>query len=113
MKKIINFQDFLKLDIQVGKIITAKINEKARRPAYIMEIDFGIEHGIKGSSAQICENYAIEELIDTQVVAIMNFPAKRVAGFKSEVLVLAIVCKEHGTVLIRPDRVVKNGEKLA
>lgn len=113
MKEMIDFQDFLKLDIRVGKIVSARLNEKARNPAYILEIDFGAEYGVKGSSAQICENYSIEELVDTQIVAIMNFPPKRVAGFKSEVLVLATVCEEHGTVLVKPDKVVRNGQKLA
>ena len=106
-------EDFLKLDIRSGTIIHAELNTKARLPAYILHIDFGEEIGIKGSSAQITENYDIDDLIGTQVTAVMNFPPRRVAGFKSEVLVLAIVCEENGTVLVRPDQTVANGQKMA
>ncbi|WP_018693016.1 tRNA-binding protein [Algicola sagamiensis] len=106
-------EDFLKLDIRSGTIIHAELNTKARLPAYILHIDFGEEIGIKGSSAQITENYDIDDLIGTQVTAVMNFPPRRVAGFKSEVLVLAIVCEENGTLLVRPDQTVANGQKMA
>lgn len=113
MESYINITDFQKVEVRTGKIISAKINEKARKPSYIMKIDFGPEFGIKGSSAQLTENYTVEDLIDTQIIAVMNFPPMRIAGFKSEVLVLAIVCSDNGTVLVRPDKIVANGEKLA
>ncbi len=105
--------DFLNLDIRVGQIVQAEINSKARKPAYILHIDFGAELGVKGSSAQLCDNYDQEELVGKQILAVVNFPPRRVAGFKSEVLVLAVMCDEKGTVLVIPDKNVKIGEKLA
>ena len=110
---IASFEDFEKLDIRSGEVKTAELNAKARKPAYKMTIDFGESIGIKQSSAQLCDNYKPEDLIGKQITAVTNFPSMRVAGFKSEVLVLAIVCQEHGTILVCPDKTVKNGEKLA
>jgi tRNA-binding protein len=112
MNEIIEFEDFTKVEIASGTIISASINEKAKKPAYILDIDFGEKYGIKRSSAQICKNYSSESLIDTQIIAVMNFKPLRVAGIKSEVLVLAIVCESNGTVLVRPDKKVNNGERL-
>ncbi len=88
---IIDFSDFLKVDIRSGTIIDAQINTKAIKPAYILTIDFG-SFGTKTSSAQITQNYTPEELIGTQILAVLNFAPKKVAGIKSEVLVLATVC---------------------
>jgi len=113
VKGQIDIEDFLKVDIRVGTILNAKINQKARKPAYILEIDFGDEIGTKITSAQITQNYSINELIGRQVCAVVNLPIKRIAGVKSEVLVLAVVCKDNGTVLLQPDRKVTNGEKIA
>ena len=113
VKGQIDIEDFLKVDIRVGTILSAKINQKARKPAYILEIDFGDEIGTKITSAQITQNYSINELIGKQVCAVVNFPIKRIAGVKSEVLVLAVVCKDNGTVLLQPDREVVNGERIA
>lgn len=104
------FDDFLKLDIRVGTIINASVFEKAKKPAYKLEIDFG-EFGIKKSSAQITEVYKIEDLIGKQVLAVVNFPPKQVADFMSEVLVLGTY-SEGGVVLITPDKSVNNGDKL-
>ncbi len=106
------FSDFLKVDIRVGQILAVKDNTKARQAAYILTIDFG-ELGNKISSAQITENYSKEELIGKQIVAIVNFAPKRVAGVKSEVLVLAAVCKTRGTVLLQPNLPVENGSRVA
>jgi len=105
------FDDFVKLDIRVGTIITAKVFEKAKKPAYQLEIDFGEEIGIKKSSAQITELYTLEELINKQILAVVNFPPRQIANFMSEVLVLGTYSKE-GVVLITPDRPVCNGDKL-
>ncbi|MCC8367766.1 tRNA-binding protein [Xenorhabdus sp. PB61.4] len=103
---------FMALDIRVGKIIKAEKNEKAIKPAYKLYIDFGSEIGEKHSSAQLCQNYTEEQLIGRQVLAVINFPARKVAGFKSEVLVLAAVCDNEGTVLIQPDKNVTLGTRM-
>ena len=106
-----SFDDFLKLDIRVGTIVSAKNFEKARKPAYQLEVDMGQELGIKRSSAQITDHYRPEELIGRQVLAVVNFPPRQIANFFSEILVLGTY-SEGGVVLIRPDRPVKNGDKL-
>ncbi|CDL83757.1 tRNA-binding protein [Xenorhabdus szentirmaii] len=105
-------ENFMSLDIRVGKIIKAEKNEKAIKPAYKLYIDFGGDIGEKQSSAQICQNYTEAQLIGKQILAIINFPPRRVAGFKSEVLVLAAVCNEQGTVLIQPERSVDLGTRM-
>ena len=111
-KSEIPFSDFLKVDIRVGQIIEVQDNIKARQPAYILTIDFG-ELGNKISSAQITENYSKEELIGKQIVAVVNFTTKKVAGVKSEVLVLGAVCQNCGLVLVQPTLDVENGSPIA
>ncbi|MGM9587255.1 MAG: tRNA-binding protein [Candidatus Limivicinus sp.] len=106
-----NFDDFLKLDIRVGTIVSAKNFEKARKPAYQLEVDMGEALGIKRSSAQITDHYSPEELVGKQVLAVVNFPPRQIANFFSEILVLGTY-SEGGVVLIRPDKPVKNGDKL-
>lgn len=108
---MVTIDDFLKLDIRVGTIVNAKIFEKAKKPAYQLEIDFGTKLGIKKSSAQITKQYTIEDLIGKQVLAVTNFPPRQIANFMSEVLVLGTY-SENGVVLITPDKKVKNGDKL-
>lgn len=105
------FDDFIKLDIRVGTIINACNFEKAKKPAYKLEIDFGKEIGIKKSSAQITDLYQKSELVGKQILAVVNFPKKQVADFMSEVLVLGVYSKD-GVVLIEPNKHVNNGEKL-
>lgn len=105
------FDDFMKLDIRVGTIVSAKVFEKARRPAYQLEVDLGEEIGIKKSSAQITDHYQPEELVGKQVMAVVNFPPRQIANFMSEILVLGTY-SEGGVVLIGPERKVKNGDKL-
>ncbi len=78
----IDFADFLRVDIRSGTIIEATVNTKAQVPAYILKIDFG-ELGIRTSSAQLTKNYQVEELIGLQIIAVVNFPVKRIAGIKS------------------------------
>lgn len=106
-----SIEDFMKLDIRVGTIIKAENFEKAKKPAYQLEIDFGEEIGIKKSSAQITQVYTKENLIGKQILAVVNFPPRQVANFMSEVLVLGTYSKD-GVVLISPDKKVENGDKL-
>jgi len=108
---IISYEDFTKVNICAGTIIAAALNPKAKKPSYMLQIDFG-KLGIKTSSAQITENYTPEKLIGQQIVAVMNFPIKPVAGIKSEVLVLASVSDEAGTVLLQPTKSVPNGSRI-
>lgn len=110
-EKMATIEDFMKLDIRVGTIIDAKKFEKAKRPAYQLKIDFGSEIGIKKSSAQITEVYKLEDLIGKQILAVVNFPPRQIANFLSEVLVLGTYSKQ-GVVLIKPDELVENGDKL-
>jgi tRNA-binding protein len=112
MSNIIENSDFHKVKMMAGTIIDAKLNEKAIRPAYILTLDFG-ELGYKTSSAQLTQNYQCEDLKGKQVIAVMNFEAKRIAGIKSEVLVLAATCKQQGTVLLHPGIMVSNGCGIA
>lgn len=105
------FDDFVKLDIRVGTILTAKPFEKAKRPAYKLTIDFGEDVGIKNSSAQITNHYSPRDLIGKQVLGVVNFPPRQIADFMSQVLVLGTY-SEGGVVLITPDTPVKNGDKL-
>lgn len=104
-------EDFMKLDIRVGRIISAKFFEKAKKPAYQLEVDFGEEIGVKKSSAQITEVYKENELVGKQVLAVVNFPPRQIANFISEVLVLGTYSK-NGVVLITPDKEVDLGDKL-
>ena len=107
MIESIEFTDYERVAICTGTVLSAASNAKARVPAYILRIDFG-EWGVKTSSAQLTDNYTPEMLIGKQIVAVTNFPSKRIAGVKSEVLVLGAVSKEHGTVLLSPDKMVEN-----
>jgi len=112
MSDEITFDDFLKVDIRVGTILTAADNAKARKPAFVLEVDFGPDFGIKTTSAQITEEHTKEGLVGMQVLAVMNFPMKRVAGVKSEVLTLATMEEDGRTVLITPSKPVPNGTRL-
>lgn len=103
--------DWNKLDLRVGEVIDVKDFPEARKPSYKLWVDFGDEIGVKQSSAQITELYEKEDLHGRQVIAVVNFPPLRIAGFKSEVLVLGVYAEE-GVVLLQPDRPVQKGDKI-
>jgi tRNA-binding protein len=107
----ISWNDFEKIDIRVGTIVDAKEFPQARRPAYKLTIDFG-EIGLKRSSAQITRFYSVEQLVGQQVVAVVNFPPKQIAGFFSECLVLGVYDENKDVVLLQPKHSVSNGSKV-
>jgi tRNA-binding protein len=107
----INVSDFLKVELITGTIIKVEVNKLAKIAAYKLSIHFG-SYGIKTSSAQITENYTADALIGKQIIAVVNFPPKKVAGVKSEVLVLAAVCETNGTILIAPYINVRDGTRI-
>jgi len=107
--------DFHKLDIRVGKIIEVEDFPEAKKPAYILTIDFGGEAGVKKSSAQLVANYKKEELKGRMVLGVVNFPLRQIGKFKSEVLTLGVPDESGNCVLIQPDNdasAVKEGAKL-
>ena len=106
-KEQISTNDFTKLNIVLGTILEATQNTKAIKQAYILKIDFGKAIGIKQTSAQIT-NYSLDELVDRQVVAVINLPSKKIAGFTSEVLVLGAISGKD-VYLLRPDVKLENG----
>ncbi|MFW5800198.1 MAG: tRNA-binding protein [Spirochaetota bacterium] len=107
----INFDDFTKIDMRAGKIISVKDNEKAHKPSYILEVDLGEKIGIKKSSAQIT-NYSKDELINKYVICVVNFPPKRIAGHKSEVLVLGVDNEMDEVILLTPDKEIPPGNRV-
>jgi tRNA-binding protein len=108
----ISFDDFLKVDIRVGRVIAAEPFPQARKPALKLTIDFGPEIGIKRSSAQITENHARDDLVGQQVLAVVNFPPRQIGPFISEVLTLGVPDANGAVMLIRPDREVPVGGRL-
>jgi tRNA-binding protein len=108
---MIQWDDFTKVDIRCGTILTAEIFAKVKKPAYQLSIDFG-SLGIKKSSAQITAHYSIENLIGKQVVAVVNFPPKQIANFMSECLVLGVYDTQNEVVLLHPSHPVQNGQPI-
>lgn len=105
--------DFFRTELRAGRIVKSEVNEKARVPAYKLWIDFG-DHGVKQSSAQITARYGAEELVGRMVVAVTNFPPRRIAGFKSEVLVLGVPVEgTDEVVLLAPDADVPLGARIS
>jgi tRNA-binding protein len=108
----ITFDDFLKVDIRVGTIVAAEVFEAARKPSYILMIDFGPTLGVKKSSAQITTYYRLEDLIGRQVAAVVNFPRRQIGPIQSEVLTLGFPDPNGEVVLFAPDQNVPNGGRL-
>lgn len=109
---MITWNDFEKVEMRVGTIIEVNDFPKANKPAYQLTIDFGVELGIKKSSAQITKRYTKEDLIGKQIIAVVNFPKKQIADFMSECLVLGSVGEENDIVLLTSDIRVENGLRI-
>ncbi|PAE15153.1 tRNA-binding protein [Virgibacillus sp. 7505] len=104
---------FTALDIRVGTIKEAEFFEEAKIPAIKLKIDFGKEIGMKSSSAQITKRYNVKQIVGKQIIGIINLPPRRIAGFKSEVLVLGGVPEKGDVILLKPDTEIPNGTPIA
>ena len=113
MKEQITFDDFDKVDIRVGTVISVRKNEKARKPSLVVEVDFGEEIGTKQSSAQITHYYNEENLKGKQVIGVCNFVEKNIAGVVSQVLILGSIDKEGKVILVHPSQKSENGLPIA
>lgn len=109
---IIGYDDFARVDVRIGTVLSAAPNPSARQPAYILEIDFGAGLGRKKASAQVTELYDSEQLVGRQVAAVVNFPPKQIARMISEVLVLGFPDAEGRVVLINVDHPVPDGARM-
>lgn len=112
MTQTISFDDFMKVDIRVGRIVKAEAFPEARKPAYKLQIDFGPEIGVKRSSAQITRHYTLEELEGRKVAAVVNFPPRQIGPVKSEVLTLGFPDADGEVVLVGVDRELPLGGRL-
>ena len=108
----ISYDDFRKVDVRVGTVVQAEPFPEARRPAIKLWVDFGADLGVKKSSAQLTAHYTPDALIGRQVAAVVNFPAKQIGKFMSEMLVLGFPDAEGEVVLVVPDKAVPNGGRL-
>lgn len=108
----ITFDDFMRVDVRLGTVISAEAFPEARRPAYKLTIDFGPEIGVRRSSAQLTVHYTLEQLEGRRVAAVVNFPPRQIGKFMSEVLVLGFPDASGEVVLIAPDRDVPDGARL-
>src|SRR5918912_50739 len=108
----ITFDEFLKVDVRVGRIVEFRPFPAARKPAYQLEVDFGPEIGRRRSSAQLTQRYTAEDLLGRQVLAVVNFPPRQIATFFSEVLVLGVPDAQGNVVLVQPDRDVPLGGRV-
>ena len=113
MKKEITYQDYSKIQILVGTVLTVSKNEKARKPSLVVEVDFGSEVGVRKSSAQITHYYNSDNLVGKQVIGVCNFPKKNIAGVISEVLILGAIEKDGKVVLVHPSQKTDNGLEIA
>jgi tRNA-binding protein len=108
----ISFEDFLRVDVRVGRIVDVQPFPAARKPAYQLEVDFGAEMGRRRSSAQLTQRYTPAELVGRQVLAVINFPPRQIATFFSEVLVLGVPDADGNVVLVEPQAEVPLGGRL-
>ena len=108
----IEWDDFQRVELRVGTILSAAPNAKAIKPAYVLEVDLG-ELGVKTSSAQITAHYGAEELVGRQVLCVCNFAPKRIAGIRSEILVTGVHDDDNKVVLASFDKPLPNGARLA
>ena len=109
----ITYDDFKKVKIKLGTVLSVEKNEKARKPSLVIKVDFGKEIGIKESSAQITHYYNEDNLKGKQVIGVCNFPEKNIAGVKSQFLVLGALEDDGKVVLLHPSQTTKNGLKIA
>ncbi len=109
---MITIEEWDAVDIRVGEVIAAEPNATAHKPAFVLTIDFGPELGTRTSSAQLTVHYTPETLRGRRVLAVVNFPPRRVAGVKSEVLVLGVPDENGAVVLVAPDRETPLGGRL-
>lgn len=112
MSEQIAYDDFAKVDIRVGTVLTAQPLEGARKPAIRLEIDFGPEIGVRKSSAQLTVQYTPQELVGRKVAAVVNFPPRQIGKFMSQVLTLGFPAADGSVVLVVPDKDVPNGGRL-
>ena len=108
---MITWDDFTKVVIRCGTILSVQAFPKAKKPAFQLSIDFG-PLGIKKSSAQITHHYTIDNLVGKQIIAVVNFPPKQIANFVSECLVLGVYDEAHEVVLLHPSLPVTNGQPI-
>ncbi len=108
----IGFDDFLKVDVRAGTIVRTEPYPEARKPAIKVWVDFGEEIGVRKTSAQLTKHYTPESLLGRQVAAVVNFPAKQIGKFMSEMLVVGFPDTEGAVVLVTPDKTVPNGGRL-
>ena len=108
----ISYDEFAKVDVRVGRVMRAELNGGARVPAYVLSVDFGAEIGELTSSAQLTAHYTPESLVGRLVLGVVNFPPKRIGGFKSECLVLGVPDADGAVVLLSPERHVPVGGKM-
>ena len=109
---LISFNEFLNVELRVGRVVAARVFPEARKPAYVLRVDFGAEIGIKQSSAQITEHYDPAALVGRQVAAVVNFPPRQIGKYMSEVLVVGFPDASGAVVLFVPDRPVADGARL-
>ena len=113
MKEQISYDQFDKIDLRIGTVISVKKNEKARKPSLVIKVDFGKKIGVKQSSAQITHYYNEENLMNKQVIGVCNFAEKNIAGVVSQVLILGAIDQEGKVVLLNPSQKTEDGLPIA